>query len=229
VVEPESRTANGAASARRALAYCAFQHRDGIVPPRTGVNGALVQAVANDRLRVLWSNVEWPFAPTDMQRHAVEFHRVVNQVFAATAVAPFPLLTIFPDSLSLQAFIAARAATLLADLDRLRDLVQMECVLYVISERSRSALSGEMREALAHSARQVQEAIPAIGAETRIREVKSGLRIFTLVQRGVEREFKSLVERVALPERIFRRTSGPRPAAEFLTQPLKPALLASDE
>jgi gas vesicle protein GvpL/GvpF len=219
----------GEAGARRALAYCAFQHCQGIVPPRTGVNGALIQEMANDRLRVLWSDVEWPFAPDEMQKHAVDFHRVVTQVFAATAVAPFPLLTIFPDLLSLQAFIAARAATVLADLDRLRDLVQMECVHYVIGERSRSGLSDEIREALAHSARQVQEALQAIGAETRIREVKSGLRIFTLVQRGAEKQFQSVVEDVALPDGISRRTSGPRPAAEFLTQPLKPALLASDE
>jgi len=214
---------------RRAVAYCAFADWEGLRRPGNGVNGAPVQEIVHDRLRVLWSNVEWPFVPEQMQRHAVEFHDVVAQVFTSVAVAPFPLLTIFQGPRELQDFIAVRGPSIMADLDRLRDLVQMECVLYVIGDRSRAGLSGAMRAALAHSATQVELALAAIGAETRIREVKSGLRIFTLVRRGAEAQFHGVVNEITLPKPISRRTSGPRPAVEFLTQPLKPSPLAQDE
>jgi gas vesicle protein GvpL/GvpF len=206
----------------RALAYCVFQQHESITRPATGVSGAAIQEIVQDRLRVLWSQVKWPFPPAEMQRHAVEFHGVVSQVFARAAVAPFPLLTIFDDRPALEAFVAARAGSIAADLERLRDLVQMECVLYVISEKPRAALAPELLQTIIGSATQVQQALAAIGAETRIREVNRGRRLFALVKRGAEEQFRAIVESVALPERISRRTGGPRPAAEFLSQSLKP-------
>jgi gas vesicle protein GvpL/GvpF len=224
IVAPEA-----SSSGRRAVAYCAFAHVEGLARPATGINAAPVQEIVHDRLRVLWSDVEWPFAPALLQRHAVEFHDVVTQVFTTIAVAPFPLLTIFPGLRELQDFVAARAGGIMADLDRLRDLVQMECVLYVIGDRARAGLSGEMRGALAHSAAQLELALAAFGAETRIREVKSGFRIFTLVRRGAEAQFQGVVNEIMLPKQISRRTSGPRPAVEFLTQPLKPSSTGKGE
>lgn len=205
----------------RALAYCAFEEQDGIALPASGVGGSKVREIALGRLRALWSEVEWPFAPAELQRHAVEFHHVVHQVFARAAVAPFPLLTIFNDRNALESFLAARASTIAADLERLRDVVQMECVLYVIGTRAHAGLEPELVHRLEHSLAQAQQAVGVISPEIRIREVKSGRRIFALVRRGREDEFRASAEGFPLPERISRRTAGPRPAAEFLSEPLR--------
>jgi hypothetical protein len=205
----------------RALAYCAFEERNGIALPATGVGGAEVREISLGGLHALWSEVEWPFAPAELQRHAMEFHQVVNKVFARAAVAPFPLLTIFDDRDALETFFAARASTIAADLERLHDMVQMECVLYVIGTRAHAGLEPELLQSLEHSVAQTQQAVGVISPEVRIREVKSGRRIFALVNRGSEEEFRAIVEGMPLPERISRRTAGPRPAAEFLSEPLR--------
>jgi hypothetical protein len=55
----------------------------------------------------------------------------------------------------------------------------------------------------------------------RTRESKNGTRIFVLVERGRESEFVSRVQALPLPERLERRTSGPWPAAEFLSEAVK--------
>lgn len=214
----------------RALAYCAFQEREGMTLPETGVQGAAVRELTNGRLRVLWSEVEWPFEPSGLQKNAVEFHQVISHVFAHTAVAPFRLLTVFDDRESLERFVAERARHFSADLERLRDFVQMECVLYMISERTRagadlSAADIERREHLLRTIRrlaaQVKDALAGISPDVRIREVKSGCRIFVLVRRGTEARFRAIAESVLLPERISRRTSGPRPASEFLSETVR--------
>jgi gas vesicle protein GvpL/GvpF len=205
----------------RALAYCAFEEQIGIARPMTGVGGAEVREIALGGLRALWSEVEWPFAPAELQRHAMEFHQVVNQVFARAAVAPFPLLTIFDDRDALSVFFAERAPGIAADLQRLRHVVQMECVLYVIGTKAHAGLEPELLHSLEHSLAQTQKVIGMISPEVRVREVKSGRRMFALVRRGSEEEFRAIAEKIPLPERISRRTAGPRPAAEFLSEPLR--------
>lgn len=209
----------------RALAYCAFQERKDVTLPSTGVQGADVREIVEGRLRVLWSEVEWPFQPPQMQQNAVEFHHVISHVFARTAVAPFRLLTVFEDRPSLEQFVAARARQLSFDLERLRDFVQMECVLYVIGERAHAGaglsadnteMKADLLRTIQRAAFEVKDALAGTSPEIRIRSVKSGSRLFALVRRGAEDQFRAIAETVSLPERVSRRTSGPRPASEFL-------------
>ena len=47
----------------RALAYCGFCYRPEISLPLSGVQSAAVKIMAAGQLRLLWSDVEWPFAP----------------------------------------------------------------------------------------------------------------------------------------------------------------------
>jgi hypothetical protein len=54
-----------------------------------------------------------------------------------------------------------------------------------------------------------------------VREAKSGTRIFVLVERGRENDFRQAVSAVAIPEHLSRRMSGPWPAAEFLSEQVK--------
>ncbi len=221
----------------RALAYCAYHERPHLTLPATGVQGAAVKEIAHGRLRVLWSEVEWPFEPAAMQRNAIEFHQVVNHVFTRVAVAPFRLLTVFDDRQSLEAFVAEHARSFSADLERLREFVQMECVLYLIGEREPRdpALranylerKAELLQTIRQLAAQVKGALLTISPEVRIREVQSGNRLFALVKRGGEAEFRSIVEGMHVPEPVSRRTSGPRPASEFLSEALKTRSTAAD-
>lgn len=222
----------------RALAYCAFHEHPDLTLPAAGVQGGAVREIVAGRLRVLWSEVEWPFEPAAMQKNAVEFHQVVSHVFARVAVAPFRLLTVFDHRQALEAFIAGHEQHYSADLERLREFVQMECVLYLIGERQPTdpvlrakylEQKAELFRAVQQSAEQVKEALLAISPDIRVREVKSGSRLFALVRRGAEAEFRSIAEGIGIPEPVSRRTSGPWPASEFLNEAIKARRMAADQ
>jgi hypothetical protein len=213
----------------RVLAYCAFLEDPRISLPVTGVDGAKVQMMAPGHLRLLWSEVEWPFRSEHMQKHAVEFHGVVNHVFKQVAVVPFRLLSIFDNYEALANFVVEHAAAFIADLKRLNDFVQMECVVYPTpGEPGKHAGSStgteylQKKAVLARSAeaftKAALEAAASVMSEVRVRESKNGTRIFALVKRGNESEFSRMMTAMPLPEHLSRRTSGPWPAAEFLSE-----------
>jgi hypothetical protein len=213
---------------KRALAYCAYLNAPGIPVPQAGVNGTPVRMIAEGRLRVLWSEVEWPFAPEKMQQHAVEFHAVITSIFAQMAVAPFRLLSVFEDKKALADFVANEAGELIRDLERLNKFVQMECVLYMISERAEAESGAQYLRQKAESlrriedeARRVREALKEVAEEVRVREGKNGRRVFALVARGSETRFREGVRGVPQSDGVSRRVSGPWPAAEFLSEKLR--------
>jgi gas vesicle protein GvpL/GvpF len=219
----------------RALAYCVFLNRPEISLPLTGVTSAEVQVIAHQELSVLWSEVEWPFNPGQMQQNAVEFHNVVQRILRQAAVIPFRLLSVFPGKTELAAFAAEHAREFTADLERLTGFVQMECVVYPAPGRAPMQMdsgaeylrerAGMLRTIGEHVA-ELKERLRALAHDLRVRETRSGTRLFVLTDRGKEREFRSAVERVRLPEKLSRRMSGPWPAAEFLTEKLKAPQIA---
>lgn len=213
---------------KRVLAYCAFLDREGISRPEAGVAGSAVQEMAEGRLRLLWSDVEWPFDGAALQQRAVEFHGVVSHLFSQGAVVPFRLLSLFDDEDSLAAFVKEQRANFTADLERLENFVQMECVLFVGREAAATA-SGkaylEMKAGLLRGVegyvQRLREVLTPISREVRVRESKNGSRVFVLVERGNEARFRSLVQELALPERLERRISGPWPVSEFLSEAVR--------
>jgi hypothetical protein len=214
----------------RILAYCGFLNTPQLALPPVGVGDSPVQAASLGDLSLLWSEVEWPFDSGRMQKSAVEFHEVVHHVFRQTAVIPFRLLSVFDDQQAFTAFAAENQERFLEDLERLKNFVQMECVLYpapsrpdvdrssgkayleqkAVAMRSSEGFAQSMRDAVAHLSREV-----------RVREAKNGTRIFVLVERGRENDFRQAVSAVAIPEHLSRRMSGPWPAAEFLSEQVK--------
>lgn len=210
----------------RALAYCSFCHRPEISLPPTGVSAAEVRLMAEGELRLLWSEVEWPFASERMQKNALEFHDVISQIFSQAAVIPFRLLSVFEDEKSLALFMAEHAKAFLADLDKLKDCVQMECVVFPAPSRkpaNNSSGADYLREKAAMLREQeehvnaIREGLRSLAREIHVREGKNGMRVFILTERGREKEFRSIVEQQAVPPMLSRRTSGPWPAAEFLS------------
>jgi len=214
----------------RILGYCGFRQAPELALPAMGVNAAPVQLTSLDDLCLLWSEVEWPFDPQHMQKSAVEFHQVVQQVFKQTAVIPFRLLSVFDDQQAFMAFAAENRQRFLEDLNRLSDVVQMECVIYPapsqapIDRSSGKAYLEQKAVALRSSeglAQAVQDSVAHLSREVRVREGKNGTRIFVLVERGRENDFRQAVTAVPIPTHLSRRMSGPWPAAEFLSEQVK--------
>lgn len=218
----------------RALAYCGFHHRAQIALPAIGVNAQPVQLMLSGGLGLLWSEVDWPFIPDRMQRHALEFHEVVRHVFSQTAVIPFRLLSVFEDQQALRAFVAENEGRFLDDLERLKSFVQMECVVYPTPRQAQGAARAGSSSGKAYLekkasamrssegfAQGVRDAVAHLGHEVRVREGKNGTRIFVLVERGRESDFRQAVSVLPLPEHLSRRISGPWPAAEFLSDHVK--------
>jgi len=219
----------------KVLAYCGLLQEEGVSLPAVGVNAAPVEVMTSGALALLWSQVEWPFASSSMQRHAVEFHEVISHVFRQRAVAPFRLLSVFEDRESLSSFLAQHGSDFAADLERLRAFVQMECVAYVARpEFVTDTVSGlrylqhkaELLHRLEDYTERVKTALAGTSAEIRVREVKQGVRIFALVERGREQEFASIAGDVPVSEGLARRLSGPWPTAEFLSAQVKAPKIA---
>ena len=219
----------------RVLAYCGLLHDPGILLPEIGVNRAPVKVLTEGKLSLLWSKVDWPFDPASMQRNAVDFHRVVNHIFDQTAVVPFRLLTVFEDERSLMAFVDQHRGGFIADLERLKSFVQMECVVYFVMPRpmvgpnpgeAHVRQSAELWWMVREHVQNAIDALLDISRDVRVREIKSGNRIFVLVDRGKEDAFGAAVQKVVVPGAIARRVSGPRPAAEFLSESTKARQIA---
>ncbi|HZD06950.1 MAG TPA: GvpL/GvpF family gas vesicle protein, partial [Candidatus Limnocylindrales bacterium] len=170
----------------RILVYCGFLQSPALALPTQGVNAAPVQVASADDLGLLWSEVEWPFDPERMQKSAVEFHEVVHQVFKQTAVIPFRLLSVFDDQHAFTAFAAENRQRFLQDLERLKNFVQMECVIYPapsqtqVDRSSGKAYLEKKAVALRSSegfAQAMQDALAHLSREVRAREGKNGTRI----------------------------------------------------
>jgi gas vesicle protein GvpL/GvpF len=226
----------------RPLAYCGFHHGTQIALPATGVNAQPVQLISSGGLGLLWSEVEWPFVPSQMQRNALEFHEVLRHVFSQTAVIPFRLLSVFDDQQALAAFVAENEGRFLDDLERLKSFVQMECVVYPAPGAAQGQAQGGSSSGKAYLekkavamrsseafAQAVRDAVAHLGHEVRVREGKNGTRIFVLVERGREADFRQAVSVLPLPEHLSRRISGPWPAAEFLSDQVKAPQIAGQK
>ncbi|HWF06589.1 MAG TPA: GvpL/GvpF family gas vesicle protein [Candidatus Angelobacter sp.] len=218
----------------RALVYCGFQHQPALSLPSAGVQASPVHIASFGSLRLLWSEVAWPFPQENMQQSAVEFHGVVHHVFKQTAVIPFRLLSVLDDEAAMLQFAEENQASFTEDLERLKDFVQMEFVVYPAPQQASPAVpadasSGkaylEQKARALHSsagyARAAQDAVVHLSHDVRVRETKSGTRIFVLIKRGQEKDFHNAASAAPVPEHLSRRISGPWPAAEFLSDRVK--------
>lgn len=222
----------------RVLAYCGFQQAPDIALPAIGVDAQPLQLISSGGLGLLWSEVEWPFVPDRMQRSALAFHQVVRHVFNQTAVIPFRLLSVFEDQQALRVFVAENEERFLDDLARLKSFVQMECVVYPAPGEAQAGSSTgkaylEKKAVAMRSsegfAQAVRNAVAHLSGEVRVRDRKNGTRIFVLVERGREADFRDAVSVLPLPEHLSRRISGPWPAAEFLSDQVKAPQIVSQK
>ncbi|HSE48860.1 MAG TPA: GvpL/GvpF family gas vesicle protein [Terriglobales bacterium] len=186
-------------------------------PPFEGVGGEPLRSLDEQGITAWHSNA----APTrGAKEDVLAFHRVISALFQAATVIPFRMPTLLPGEPELRAWLAANAATILRELERLRGVVQME--LHIAAPAPAAAGSGraylesrrDAQRALAERAAAAREALADLAAEWRQRETRDGIRCFALVPRGRERDFVSHLD--ASGRRDDLRVTGPWPPAEFL-------------
>ena len=110
------------------LLYCIAKFDAPITHPSTGVAGDTVVRVELGNLAAFTSNnpdkSNWLRLP--LQTAALEFHRVLSEVFKSSAIIPFRFPTVFDNEEQLTQRLQERANEYTALLDKFRDLVQME-------------------------------------------------------------------------------------------------------
>ncbi len=192
---------------------------------QTGVAGNSVERVEGPGLaafvsRSADSNV-WLRAP--VRTSALEFHRVLMELFESAAIIPFRFPTIFADDDELSAHLSERADEYVSLLNRIADLVQME-VRVTGPEFSDHTSSGAdyLRQRQKHLGglkefgARLRVAVASVVREWGDGTLKNGQRHFSLVERSKVAEFERVLRGLAVPERTTVRVSGPWPVSEFL-------------
>jgi hypothetical protein len=204
-------------------------------PAGSGVGGAPLRQLEEAGIAAWFSEMA-PLgaAPSQAGKEDVlAFHRVVSEFFQRESVIPFRMPTVLPDDAALRAWMAAHAATIRGELERLRGVVQMELHISAAtaagpagSGRAYLEARRDAQRALEQRAAAAREALADLAAEWRQRETREGIRCYALVPRGREREFMSHLDASsaggAMPE-IQLRVTGPWPPAEFLDPTLTTA------
>ena len=110
------------------LAYCITEARSDLAIPATGVRGMPVHLVAAGALQCFVSHFESGSmeGKATIREAALEFHRIVQELFRQAAVVPFRFPTILADEDEISVFLAEHSEEYENALSRLRDAVQME-------------------------------------------------------------------------------------------------------
>lgn len=199
------------------LAYCIVLDQDSTNFPACGVLGFKLELVKGAGLTALCSEMErssiWA---NNFQQAALEFHRVLHEVFAHRAVVPFRFPTwlnreemkshLGQESLRYKNFLLQHA-----------DHVQME-VRVVRQETAiqKGTTGSEHLRARAAQSRKVNEQASEIknlvadnALKWREQETPDGVRLYALVSRKSIEGFREKLKRVSV------RVTGPWPATEF--------------
>jgi len=209
------------------LIYCVAGAAASLNGLQTGVAGSPVLRleVANLAAFVSRSADSSGWLRSPLRTSALEFHRVLRQLFSATAILPFRFPTIFEDEPELARHLEGRSGEYGALLEKFSNFAQMEArVGYPDSETAIAAGSGS--EYLRQRQRRFQKveefavelrrAAGATATEWRQRTTRSELRGFALVERDKIPDFKVNVAQALVPAGMHVRISGPWPVTEFL-------------
>lgn len=190
--------------------------------PPTGVSGA--RLLHSDEQSIACWYSETQSVQSSAQADVLAFHGVVHAFFQRGGVIPFRFPTTLPDAAALQTWLAANAAEVKRELERLGPMVQMEVNL--ANPATGTAGSGreylesrrDAQRSLTERAQQARDAVADLAPEWRQRETRDGLRCYALVPRGREQEFVARIS--ALAGGVTARVTGPWPPAEFLNAAL---------
>lgn len=199
------------------LAYCILLDGGAISLPGQGVLSSKAEAIAESGLVALCSEMERSaITPSNFQQAALEFHRVIQNTFAQSAVIPFR----FPTWLTaeeVKAHLRQESPRYRDFLIRHADHVQMELRIANPDRSTPEATSGaehlraraaQLRSVSEH-AQQVKHQLADTVIEWRERETGDGMRLYALISSKSVERFREKLNRISM------RASGPWPATEF--------------
>jgi hypothetical protein len=203
------------------LAYCVVLDDGATKLPSEGLLDSRVELIAESGLIALCSELERSvISASNFQQAAVDFHHVVQAVFAAKAVIPFR----FPTWLSAQEMRTHLRQESLRYKDFLikhADQVQMEVRIHAKAAALTSAASGtehlrlraaQMRKINDESER-IKNLVADMAIDWYVRETPDGTRLYALLSKRLIEAFREKLKSV--PARI----TGPWPATEFFEPP----------
>ena len=158
-----------------------------------------------------------------LQTSALEFYRVLTEVFKSTAIIPFRFPTVFDNEEQLMQRLQERAPEYTALLGKFRDLVQME-IRITSPGLETSAQSGtqylKVRKTatamIERFAAEIRAVLSALLQDWRQRPSKDGARTFALINRSHVADFRDILRNVPVPRDLNVRASGPWPVSEFI-------------
>src|SRR5439155_17655598 len=140
---------------------------------------------------------------TPLRTSALEFHRVLVELFKSAAIIPFRFPTIFEYEQALTKHLEERSGEYNVSLEKFGNWAQLEArVSYSGDGDSAPAVSGteylrarqNRQRALEGVASQLGIAVRSVAHEWRQRSMQSGLLCFALVERDRVADFKKRME-----------------------------------
>lgn len=203
------------------LAYCVVLDDGAPKFPPEGLLDSRSELIADSGLIALCSEMERSaISATNFQQAALEFHRVVQAVFAAKAVIPFRFPT-WLNTEEMSAHLRQESVRYKDFLVKHADHVQMEVRIQAEAAAPILAASGtehlraraaQMRK-VNEQAQQIKNLVADIAIEWRVCETPDAMRLYALIPRASMEDFREKLN--PMPVRI----SGPWPATEFFEPP----------
>jgi hypothetical protein len=208
------------------LLYCIAKPGDLLNVSPWGVSDIPLSRLDCSDLAIFFSqsSAPEPWLRTPLRDSALQFHRVLLDIFKSTAIIPFRFPTILEDQKALTEHIDHHAEEYNALLKRFADKAQLELRVSFSSPNAPGSGSGteflqerqKRRKALEKFSAALELTTRTAGAEWRERRLNSGFRGFVLLERSQATGFKHAVADIPVPLELDARLSGPWPVTEFL-------------
>jgi Gas vesicle synthesis protein GvpL/GvpF len=209
------------------LLYCIAKCDVQVSNSLTGVAGDPVVRSEADLLATFTSHntdsAVW--LRSELKASAIEFHRVLSEVFKSAAIIPFRFPTIFESEEQLAEHLQERSSEYNGLLEKFSDMVQMEIRLTYpglgtpsgsgmeyLKERQTSVRATERFEI------DVRAILSSLVKDWRQRTSKGEIRAFALIDRDQVAEFRNIMLNASVPDGLNVRISGPWPVSEFIEQ-----------
>jgi Gas vesicle synthesis protein GvpL/GvpF len=208
------------------LLYCVTKPGNLLNVSRSGVADMPLSRLDRSDLAIFFSHssAPEPWLRTPLRDSALQFHRVLLDIFKSTAIIPFRFPTILEDQKALTEHIDQHADEYCVLLQKFANKAQLEVRVGFASANSRGSGSGKefleerqkRQKALGKFSAALELTTRTAGAEWRERRLNSGFRGFVLLERSHAAEFKHAVAGIPVPLELEARLSGPWPITEFL-------------
>lgn len=161
----------------------------------------------------------------ELRASALEFHRVLSEVFKSAAIIPVRFPTIFESEAELAEHLRERSSEYNASLEKFSDVVQMEIRLTYPGLGTSSGSGTEYLKKRQTTVRAIERfesdvhaILSSLVKDWRKRASKDGIRAFALVDRDRVEEFRNMMVNASVPNGLNVRISGPWPVSEFMEQ-----------